>query len=239
MKDLIIGKNKKAKKIRAFLAGLVIFYFTFMCLVAPLIIRSQAIKQISKLIQRPVEIEKVSINPFCNSLSIKKFAILAKDKSSFFEWDELYVNIELSSILTFSLNLDEIRLDQPQVTISRLSANIFNFSDILETLNSKPKEESAPLTELPPISVRTINVNNGKVYIKDFAATKAKKLDVTDFDLHVYKFNTRKFNEENNLYDFQLLTEHDAKLHWQGQLTLLPLKSTGSLKITSITLLNE
>ena len=87
-----LGQTKKTRLIRIPLISCLLFYFIFLGLIAPYIIRSQASKELSKLLQRPVQIEKVSINPFCNSISIKNFNILEQDNKEFFHWNEFYIN---------------------------------------------------------------------------------------------------------------------------------------------------
>ncbi|MDD7984126.1 DUF748 domain-containing protein [Lentisphaera marina] len=234
-----LGQTKKTRRIRITLLACTVFYFIFLGLIAPLIIRSQASKELSNLLQRPVQIEKVSINPFCNSLSIKNFSILEKDNKEFLHWDEFYINFELSSIFTFSWNFKEIALKEPKVNISRLTAKLFNFSDIIDTLNKLPKAEKndAP-TSLPPVSINSLTISNGQILIKDFSRTKEKSLQVPLINLSISNFNTKINKDSNNQYDFRVLTEHDAGLHWQGQVTLSPLQSHGSLKINGAKIKN-
>ncbi|WDE96107.1 DUF748 domain-containing protein [Lentisphaera profundi] len=235
----VLGQTKKSRRIRITLLSCTLFYFIFLGLIAPLIIRSQAKKHLSELIKRPVEIEKISINPFCNSISIKNFAILEKNQTSFLRWDEVYINFELSSIFTFSWNFDEIAIRKPQVQISRLSASLFNFSDIIETLNNLPKaEEVEESSGLPPLFIRSFTISNGQVKIKDKSRSKEKSLEVPLINLSVSNFHTKIYKDNNNRYDFRILTEHDAGLHWKGQVNLDPFESNGSVNITGAKIKN-
>lgn len=233
-----LGQTKKTRRIRITLSSCVLFYFIFLGLIAPVIIRSQASKQISELIKRPVQIEKISINPFCNSISIKNFAILEKDKKEFLSWEDFYINFELSSIFTFSWNFDEIALKKPQVKVSRLTAQLFNFSDIIETLNQLPKKEVDEPTPIPPIFIKSFTVTDGQVLVKDLSRGKEKSLEVPAINLSISHFHTKINKDKNNQYDFRILTEHNAGLHWQGQVNISPLSSQGTLKINGAKIKN-
>ena len=54
-----------------------------------------AVKQIAQQIDREVSIEKIKINPFVLSRTVRGLLIKDKDGEPFVSWDEVYVNFQL------------------------------------------------------------------------------------------------------------------------------------------------
>jgi len=61
--------------------------------ILPPIIRSVAVKQLSKQLEREVSIQKVKLNPFAFSVAVRGLLIKDHDGEPFVSWDEVYVNV--------------------------------------------------------------------------------------------------------------------------------------------------
>src|ERR1035438_2625364 len=96
------NQPQKRRKILRWIAGLLLFYTFFGFLILPPIIRSVAVKQLSKQFDREVSIEKIKINPYALSTSIRGLLIKDKDGQPFVSWDEVYVNLEFASFFGHS-----------------------------------------------------------------------------------------------------------------------------------------
>jgi hypothetical protein len=95
----------RKRKFATWIFGILIFYTIFGFLILPPIVRVAAVKQISKQLDREVSIEKVKINPFSLSATVRGLLIKEKDGQPFVSWDDVYVNFQLSSIFRQRLDV--------------------------------------------------------------------------------------------------------------------------------------
>ncbi|HXE42831.1 MAG TPA: hypothetical protein VN516_07385, partial [Candidatus Baltobacteraceae bacterium] len=105
-------------------------------LILPPIVRSVAVKQLSQQLGRDVAIEKVYINPFAFSGAIRGLIIKEKDGSPFVSWDEVYVNLQPTSVFGKAWTVKEISTTKPFVHVAVNADGTFNFSDILAKLSA-------------------------------------------------------------------------------------------------------
>ena len=91
--------SPRKRKIALWILGLFIFYTVAGFFILPPIVRSVAVKQISKQLDREVSIEKIKINPFVLSATVDGLLIKDKDGQPFISWDEVYV--EFPALVVF------------------------------------------------------------------------------------------------------------------------------------------
>src|SRR5271154_1722602 len=141
-------KNASRKrKAVIWILGLLVLYAVVGFFILPPIVRSVAVKQLSKQLGREVSIEKVKINPFAFSAAIRGLVIKEKDGSPFVSWDEVYVNFQPTSVFRKAWTVSEISATKPFVHVAVNADGTFNFSDILNRLAknaapAKPKMQT-------------------------------------------------------------------------------------------------
>ncbi|WP_027796773.1 DUF748 domain-containing protein [Paraburkholderia acidipaludis] len=185
----------RAPRTRHILIGVLIFFVVFGLLgffAAPPLIRHVAAQQLSKQLDRPVTIGRIALNPYTLRLEADRVHIGERGgNGDFFDVERLVVQPSWSSIFRLAPIVDEVRLDSPRVTIVRLDAQRFNFTDLIEKF-SKP---SQPGSKPTPFSVSNIRLENGQITFDDrllnekhvidrftvgipFIATLASKTDI-------------------------------------------------------------
>ncbi|WP_322054530.1 DUF748 domain-containing protein [Paraburkholderia bannensis] len=186
----------RAPRTRKIFTGLVIFLVVFGLLgffAAPPLIRHIAEQQLSKQLDRPVTIARIALNPYTLRLEADRVHIGERGgQGDFVDVERLVVKPSWSSIFRAAPIVDEVRLDSPRVTIVRLDAQRFNFSDLVDKF-SKPSEK--PSSKPAQFSVSNIRVENGQITFDDrllnekhvidrwtlgipFIATLASKTDI-------------------------------------------------------------
>jgi hypothetical protein len=152
------------------LVGFVIFLIIFGIagfFIAPAVIKPLVIEKISAALHRKTSIDKININPFALSLTIKGFTLEDPGrKSPFVAFDELYVKADaVSSIFRRALILKNISLKNPYFGISRKQDGSYNFTDLIPEGEEKPK----PVKEEKPFlfSLNNIQIINGKIDFHD------------------------------------------------------------------------
>ena len=130
----------------------------------PPLIKSLLIKRLSATLHREVSIQKISVNPFALSLTVRGFLI--KDRASseaFASFDELFLNFQSLSALRRALIVKEIRVSQPFIRVVRHEDNSYNFSDLLTADESQKSDAKQPLQ----FSLNNIQILDGSVDFLD------------------------------------------------------------------------
>jgi hypothetical protein len=160
--------------------GAVIFLVVFSLtgfFVVPPILKNVLIDKLSSGLHRGVSIRQVKVNPFMLSATIRGALIKEPNgQDRFISFDELYVNLQLMSIIKRGIVLSEVKLVGPHVTIIRNKDGTYNFSDLLE---SKPKAGG----ETPRFSLNNIQVSRGSIDFLD--RLKDTKNTVTDLNIGI------------------------------------------------------
>lgn len=164
------------KKIAACFGALLVLVGIVGFVVLPPVLKSVLLKELGVQLQREVTIEKIAINPYTLTLTLSGFDIKERGGGgSFVAFDQLYVSVELSSVLRLAPVLKELRLTGPRLKLARIEAGRYNFSDILDAFLARPGEGP-----LPRFALNNIQVSKGRVDIDDRpAATKHEMTDIT------------------------------------------------------------
>ena len=180
--------------------------------IAPPLVKPYIMKKMSEALHRKASIEKVSINPYALSITLKKFSLEDPGKPKpFVAFDELYVNADLiSSLFRRALILRQITLTNPYVGISRKPDGSYNFSDLLPKDEEKPKPDKEENPFL--FSLNNIQIINGNIDFED-APKKTnhtvRELNVSvpfisNIEYHLEKYVEPKFSTNINNNKFEL-----------------------------------
>lgn len=163
-----IGGSRRTKRIGL---GVLIFLVVFGLLGVfggPPLLQHVAQTQLSKLIDRPVSVGKISINPYTLRLDVDQLHIAERDgKTPFVDIGHLHVNASWSSVFRRAPVIEELSVDAPRVHIVRTAEQRFNFSDIVDKL-SQPENPPKPKSEEPARFVfANLQLTNGAIEFVD------------------------------------------------------------------------
>src|ERR1044071_4768832 len=86
------------KKALLWIASVWLFYTAFGFLILPLLVRAVAVTRLSKQLDRPVTIQKVRLNPYTFSATLRGVWVKDKDGEPLISWNEAYINFQLASL---------------------------------------------------------------------------------------------------------------------------------------------
>ena len=152
--------------------GLLVFLVVFGVagfFIAPPLVKPLIMKKMSAALHRKASIDKISINPYAVSITIKGFTLEDPGRPKpFVAFDELYVKADLtSSLFRRALILKKIILKNPYVGVSRKPDGSYNFSDLLP--HDEAKAETKIQKEEKPFlfSLNNIQIVNGGIDFQD------------------------------------------------------------------------
>lgn len=172
------GQSRRTKRIGI---GVLIFLVVFGLLGAfggPPLLRHLAQTQLSKVLERPVTVGKIGINPYTLRLDVDQLHIAERDgKTPFVDIGHLHVNAAWSSIFRRAPVIEELSIDAPHVRIVRTADQRFNFSDIVDRLN-QPENPPKPKSDEPARFVfANLQLTNGAIEFVDQPLGTQHKVD--------------------------------------------------------------
>jgi len=216
--------------------GLLLAYTVIGFLIAPVIVRWVAVKQLSQLLGREVAIEKVRLNPFAFSGSVRGFLIKDLDGEPFVSWDEAYANFQLSSFFGHPWVFKEITTTNPYVRIQLNPDFTLNFSDIIERFSTNAAPASVPKSppRPPALRVHSLRVEGARASVTDRTLRQPFTRVIGPVKLNLENFHTDPDNK--NPYAFAGGTDAGETFAWSGHFFLDPIRSAGELKVGGIAL---
>ena len=156
---------RRLRKIVLWAGGALALFAVAGFLVAPPIVRSQLERILSEQLGRRVTVERVRINPFALSASVHNFALKEQDGSTdAASFDELYVNLTLSSLFRLAPVVESVRLSKPLVRVVRHDEKTYNFQDIIDKFANAPAGPPGPP---PRFAIYNIVVSDGRIEFDD------------------------------------------------------------------------
>jgi hypothetical protein len=166
---LEFGRTRRARLI---VLVIMLFFVAFSVtgfFILPPYAKKFAVEKLSEQLGRQISLSSVLINPYELSFTLKGFSISEADgKSVFIACDRLYVNLEMMSVFRGGPVISEVKIEKPYIHIARTGQNSYNFSDIIEKLeSSKPAAPGDKASSPLRFSVSNIQITEGRVEFDD------------------------------------------------------------------------
>lgn len=157
-----LARHPRTRKIVIWFAGALIVIGVLGALVAPPLLRSKLAGLLSEKLHREVSIEQIRINPYAMTLTVRGFLMKERQSTATaVSFDELYVNLQLSSLFRLAPVIKELRLVKPYINLVRDTDFKYNYQDIIDDLMAGP---SGPT---PRFSLNNIQLIDGKIDFDD------------------------------------------------------------------------
>jgi uncharacterized protein involved in outer membrane biogenesis len=158
----VLMRNRR--KILIWTGVLLAIYALVGFLAVPPILKSVLTKQLTAALRRDVRIREVRVNPFTLSTTLRGLAVKEPTgPESFVSLEELYLNLETSSLFRWAVVIREIHLTKPFIRVVRRQDESYNFSDLLVRQGAQPTPATKPLR----FSLNNIRITDGGVDLED------------------------------------------------------------------------
>ncbi|MGE5220428.1 MAG: DUF748 domain-containing protein [Chloroflexota bacterium] len=157
-----IARHRRTRKIAIWAVSIFVAFGILLGLVAPPLIRGKIAAALSDKLHRQVSIERISINPYAMTVTIRGFLMKQRENQSpALSFDELFVNLQLQSIFRLAPVIEELRLVKPYLSVVRNEDGKYNFQDLIDEFTSGP---SGPT---PKFALNNIQLIDGKIDFDD------------------------------------------------------------------------
>lgn len=218
---------------KRFWVALLLLVYTFGGFFAvPLLVERLVTGAIRDTLDRTATIDRVRFNPYVLSLEINGFSLADQDGLPIAAFDGLFVNFQLSSLFRWAWTFREIRLDAPVLRLERFAPGDSRLTRLLAELEARAAADAAePSTpaEWPRLLVHDLALNAGEVHFRDQVPTDPVELILGPATVSVQELNTLPDRFGRQTVEIRL--PDDARLSWQGSISLGPLQSEGKLAL--------
>ena len=208
--------KRRLIKITIWVAGFFALFTIIGFLVLPPVAKSVLTKQLSKALHRQVSIEKIKINPYALSFSMKGLIIRERGKQeTFVSLGEISTALSPKSIFKRAPIITRLSIVNPYIRVIRHPDETFNFTDLTVSEGPKKPEPPKPGKEAKPFqfSVNNIVISGGHIEffdgpknvqhsIKDLHVAVPFVSNMNDW-VHVYEQPRFSANINGNLYTLE------------------------------------
>lgn len=215
--------------------GLALAYTVMGFLILPVIVRIVAERQLSRLLHREVTIQKVLLNPYVLSGTVRGLLIKDRDGDRFLAWQEVYGNLQLRSFFGRPWVFKEVRVVEPFVRVQVNKDHTLNFSDVLARL-AEAQQQNPRAKPSKPLALRvdSLRIIRAEASYTDLTPSTPFHRRLGPVELTLVGFHTDP--GVTNPYSFSGVTDSGETLSWSGQFSLFPLRSQGEFSVGHVSL---
>ncbi len=201
----------------------------------PYLLKTQLIAKTPEFTDRVLTLKQVKFNPFALSLYMQGVSLADLDGDELVGLDELHVNFEVESLFRWAWTFDEIHFAGPRFNLRIDESGQTTFSDLLAgDENTPPPQSSGDSSELPRLVLHAFKVSNGQFDFEDRSIATPYQQRVSPIAFELTGFST--LPEREGPYAIQATLPDGAAIRWQGEVSVNPIRSTGSLEVDQFNL---
>jgi len=222
------------RKWRKRLAGvallLVLAWGTLMALTPGLV--RQSAQNWAHGIGRQLEIGAIRVHPLALSVEVEGIRLSDRDGSPLLRLRRFYLRPAPSALLMGRWRARELRLEAPEVNLTRDAGGVWNWTRFIADASGKPAAHAAP-GKVPSIVVDSFQLLSGRLHVVDQLDNPGHAIDVKSLDLALADVSTLP-----RAGGFHVLASlaGGGQLDWNGSLQLQPFESSGEFEIEDLPL---
>lgn len=201
-------------------------------LLVPRIIRGRIERFTAELLHRPVTLQRVRFNPILFTAHLDGLRVRNLDGSDWITLRQLYLDYRLHRLISRTIELAALELDGLAVRVELDEQGRPNFQDLLEGPKAEPKPEGAPSGW--EFAIGRFQLKEGQLVFVDRSQGAPFRTALGPVSLRVDGIRTKVGQRSG--FAFEAWTEAREHLAFQGDLTLQPLASQGTLLIENVSL---
>ena len=218
---------------RAFtgVALVLICYSLLGFLILPGIAQRVANQQLANYATVPANLQRIEFNPFSLELSLIDLRIGEPDDRQL-AFERLYLDLQWDSLWQRTLHLAAVELWAPYVEARFARDGALNLGQLFEVPEAEPTTSEAG--ELFPLRIDRLQLMRGHLGFEDKRPSEPIVLIYDSLDFELHNLATRS----DGSADARLTASgaSGGRIDWQGDLSLQPLASRGSLQVSKLQL---
>jgi hypothetical protein len=229
-------KDKVMKYIKSFrflILFLISLYTVLGFVIIPWYITSFLPSLLKQKVGINLQIQKASFNPYSFELNLQNVTLKDLDEQPALKIGTVYVNYSPLGLMDKTFLFQKLRIQNPQIFATLGKNGKINFQNIFPTTRiQSPKTSDEKETQLPNIVLRNLRIDNGQFVFNDKG--KDFTLDLGPYNFSLHDLSTRQGSVTS--HHFETKMQNNARLVWDGGLSIKPLSFYGTLHIQELQL---
>ncbi|WP_062385063.1 DUF748 domain-containing protein [Pseudomonas abietaniphila] len=186
-------------------------------------------QQLANYATVPARLERLELNPYSLEVTLWGLTIGAPGKEQI-GFERLYANLQIDSLWTKALHLEAVELDKPKTELLFSKDGRLNLADLFKLPPSEPAKPDEPPSKPFPLRIGEIKLANGYVHFQDLRPSEPIEFlyDELNFELK----NLSTLPEDNADMTLVAAGPTGGQIDWVGRISLVPISSEGTLKVT-------
>nr|WP_321267162.1 DUF748 domain-containing protein [uncultured Sulfurimonas sp.] len=185
------------KKIQKTLLYFLLFYSLLGFVVLPLVLKSQLIELTKKETNATLFIDSIFFNPFIFSLKINDIQLKDINDKHLASLESIVVNLEAYSLLQATVNVKDIILQNPKITLIYNKDKSINFASIVKQKDEVIKQESSSDFEMPRVILSRVAIVNGGLNYEDYTNTTPFEFSFKRIGFELRNIDTKDFSSSD------------------------------------------
>ncbi|WP_024644275.1 DUF748 domain-containing protein [Pseudomonas syringae] len=176
----------------------------------------------------PAKLERLEFNPYTLELTLWGLNIGTPGKEQV-AFEKLYANLQIDSLWTRAVHLQRVELIKPKTELLFDKQGTLNLAQLFKLPASEPTPDEPPSKPFP-LRIGEIKLADGYVHFQDMrpGAPIEFLYDALNFELK----NLSTLPEDNADMTLVAAGPDGGQIDWVGRISLVPIASEGTLKVT-------
>lgn len=177
----------------------------------------------------PARLERIEFNPYSLELTLWGLNIGAPGKEQV-GFEKLYADLQIDSLWTRALHLQAVELIKPKTELLFDKNGALNLTQLFKLPPSDPAAAEEPASKPFPLRIDQIKLADGYVHFQDMRPSEPIEFlyDKLNFELK----NLSTLPEDNADMTLVAAGPDGGQIDWVGRISLIPITSEGTLKVT-------
>ncbi|WP_339081758.1 DUF748 domain-containing protein [Pseudomonas sp. TMP9] len=187
-------------------------------------------QQLAQYAQVPATLQRLQLNPLSLEVSLWGLHIGEAEQQQV-AFERLYANIQLDSVWRGVLHLSDIALDKPHGEVLFGKDGRLNLTQLFNLPADPQPASEQPTSEPFPLRIDRIKLSGGNVHFEDLRPSEP--ITFTYDDLNFELLNLSTLPDDKADMSLVAISPTGGRIDWTGSISLVPISSNGSLKVTN------
>jgi hypothetical protein len=222
-------RNPRSKSFWALV--LVVVYSLLGFLFVPWLIKDQLPSLARDTINRDASVAEVSFNPWSLELTASGLEVRDDRDIALLELNQLYVNLEVSSLVYRAFKFREIALTGPDIQITRYPEGDSNIALLLDDYDklAGPPDPDTESAEPLRLIIDNLAITDGRIGVEDQVPANSFNVELAPLNISVQNLSTLPDDQGEQVLTVTL--DGGSQIELAGSLQLNPLLASGSLNL--------
>lgn len=186
-------------------------------------------QQLANYATVPAKLDRLELNPYSLEVTLWGLSIGAPGKEQI-GFERLYANLQIDSLWTKALHLEAVELDKPKTELLFSKDGKLNLAGLFKLPPSEPAKPDEPPSKPFPLRIGEIKLADGYVHFQDLRPSEPIEFlyNALNFELK----NLSTLPEDNADMTLVAVGPAGGQIDWVGRISLVPITSEGTLKVT-------